>query len=137
MASESVIKAFEEYDSKMQKYAITHTPIFWDRKKKKLAYNGFFSNRKTTMWHLNVLLTAELGWGGGGILVLILQIFGIGIPLSFFQILILLVFSSVGVLMTGFHILLVMYVETFANGWNQLNSLEKELDNFGKAILSI
>jgi hypothetical protein len=136
MTTESVLKALDEYDSIMQKYAPTLPPVIWDRKKRKLVYNRVFSNRKTTFWHCGVLLTVELGFGGGGALILFMQLFRIGgggeTSLSLFQNLALLVILTAGIMMTGFHILLVMYGEPSSNAWNQLVSLEKEMDNFCK-----
>jgi hypothetical protein len=132
MTTETVLKAFGQYDSILQKYAPTLPPVIWDRKKRKFAYNRFLSNRKTTLWYFTTLLSVNMGLGGGGALVIYLHILEIGIPLSLFQILFILVFSSLG--MSGFVVLTLVarFGETFVDGWNQLSPIEKEMNDFCK-----
>jgi hypothetical protein len=134
MPTETVLKALDQYDSIMQKYAPTLLPLIWDINKKRLLYNGMFSSYKATLWHCNMVICVELGFGGGCGLVLFLQLIGIGTPLSFFQILVLLVGVSLGIMMVGFHILIVLYTEIGSYGWNELCSVEKKLTVLCKTI---
>jgi nitrate reductase NapE component len=134
MPTKSMLKAFDEFASKMQIYAPTHCSITWDSKKQKLVYNRFFSNPKTILWHFNMFFNVECGLVGGTGLILLMQLLGIGVKMSIVNICICIVIGLLGGFGWVVHMLTFLYGEDGVNGWNDLMELEEDLNCFGEKL---
>jgi hypothetical protein len=132
MPTKGLLKAFDEYASKMQKYTPTHCSIQWDTEKAKLFYNPPLGNVRTLLWHISMLITVDVALIAASGFILISQFIGIGSKLLIVNVLVIILFGFLATFGCLVHGAIVLYGDGFVRGWNEINILDKKISFFGK-----